>query len=66
MQILPLKALSAGALQIGGPLDLQKCDYLSQPCLKFLSVALRAEGSRRTGTKRRSRLRLILEYGTVL
>lgn len=44
MQILPLKALSAGALQIGGLLDLQKCDYLSQPCLKLLSVAHRAEG----------------------
>lgn len=44
MQILPLKALSAGALQIGGLLDLQKCDYLSQPCLKFLSVAHTAEG----------------------
>lgn len=63
----PLKALSAGALQIGGPpLDLRKCDYLSQPCLKFLGVALGAEGGRRTGAKRRSRLRLILEYGTVL
>lgn len=45
MQILPLKALSARALQIGGLLDLQKCDYLFQPCLKFLSELKAAAGA---------------------
>lgn len=65
MQILPLKALSTRALQIGGLLDLQKCDYLFQPCFKFLSAAPRGEGWQPSSTFSQSnslRRRLILEY----
>lgn len=57
MQILPLKALSARALQIGRLLDLHKADYLLQPCFKFLSELKAAAGA---AAGPLSKLRLIL------